>query len=180
MRSYRLIGRSLPLNLSLSAIAIGILLLLCIMMSVRRRRHGQTFLPGPAGRIGGGFVRPAAPSTNYNNGVYGSSPYGQYGQQQGSTTYNGPYAPQARPNTPPPPPPYTGKAEEPANGAPHADEYAPPPGPPPEAHVNGGVSRNTFYLINRPDLFPCRDVTRGSKEVSEGGKILDALGSGCL
>ena len=121
-------------------------------MSVRRRRHGQTFLPGPAGRIGGGFVRPTAPSTNYNNGAYGSGPYGNYGQRQGNTEYSGPYPPPARSNTPPPPPPYTGKAEESVNGAPPADEYAPPPGPPPEAHVNGEVSLCTLHLISRPYL----------------------------
>ncbi|TCD68020.1 hypothetical protein EIP91_011631 [Steccherinum ochraceum] len=98
-------------------------------MSVRRRRHGQTILPGPAGRIGGGFVRPNAPSTNYNNGVYGPGPYGQQGGAGNDQQFPAP----ARPGTPPPPPPYTGKESE----APQPGGFAPPPGPPPEAHTIG-------------------------------------------
>lgn len=130
----------LPSDTLLVAVAVGLLLLICLAMSVQRRRHGQTILPGPAGRIGGGFVRPMAPSINYNNGVYGAGPYRQsqgagYGQQGAGNDQEYPAPP--RRGTPPPPPPYTGKEDS----APQAGGFAPPPGPPPEANMDNSSVR---------------------------------------
>ena len=108
-------------------------------MSIRRRRRGLTILPGPAGRIGGGFARPTAPSTNYNNGVYGAGPYGQQQGSGNAQTTQG----RTDPGTPPPPP-YSSSKNDAVVSEP--DGYAPPPGPPPEAHINDGVRMNTLFF----------------------------------